>query len=331
MPISRTVQILFFLSLFVSLSGAARVAVAQTYPIQPARIIVSFPPGGGTDLIARLIGQKLAERWGQNVIIENKPGGNGIVGTQVAAMAKPDGYTLYFGSSDHIILGPNLFGNLPYDTVKDFTPIVSVARQNLVLVVHPSLPAQSVKEFIALAHSRPGQLNFSSAGTGSATHLTGELFQALTEVKLTHVPYKGSAAAIVDLIAGRDVLVSFAAVAPIVPHIRIGRVRPLGVTSAVRLAAIPDVPTMAEAGVPDFEVFFWFGLFAPAGTAKEVVREVNKQVMAILGTPDVIDRIAAVGAEPTGGTPEDLSALIKRELPRWAKIIRDTGIEKTPL
>lgn len=331
MSISAVVRLHWLVAVFASLIGAPLASVAQTYPNKPVRIIVSFPPGGGTDLVARLIGQKLTERWGQSVVIENKPGGNGVIGTQAAATAKPDGYALYFGSSDHMVLGPNLFSNLPYDTLKDFAPIVAVARQNLVLVVHPSLPAQSVREFIALAKSRPGQLNFSSAGTGSATHLTGELFQSLTGVKLTHIPYKGSAPAIVDLIAGRDVSLSFAAVAPIVPHIRTEKVRPLGVTSSVRLAALPDVPTMAQAGVPDFEIFFWFGLFAPSGTAKEIISEVNRQVMSILKTPDVIDRIAAVGAEPTGGTPEDVSALIRSELPRWGKIIRDAGIEKTPL
>ncbi len=323
--IVRAVLILFALVL-----GQAP-ALSQTHSTKPVRIIVSFAPGGGTDVIARLIAQKLTEQTGQTYIVDNKPGGNGVIGSQTVATAQPDGQTLYFASSDHIILGPNLFTNLPYDTVRDFTPIISVARQNLILVVHPSVEARSVKELVALAKSKPGALNFSSAGTGSATHLTGELFQARTGVKLTHIPYKGSAPAITDLLAGRDATLSFAAVAPILPHIKSGKVRPLGVSAAERLKAAPDVPTMAEAGVEDFNIFFWFGLFAPAGTPKEIRETLNKQVSAILQSPDVIERIAALGAEPMGGTTDELASLVRTELPRWGKIIQNAGIARTPL
>ena len=327
----KAVRILCTITAFFALALLQTDSFSQPYPSKPVRIVVSFAPGGGTDVIARLVAQKLSEKMGQTFVVDNKPGGNGVIGSQTVATAQPDGYTLYFASSDHVILGPNLFTNLPYDTVKDFSPITSVARQNLVLVVHPSVPAQSVKEFISMSKSKPGELNYSSAGTGSATHLTGELFQSRTEVKLTHVPYKGSAPAITDLLAGRDVKVSFAAVAPIVPHIKTGKVRALGVTSAARLNALPEVPTMAEAGIADFDIFFWFGLFAPAGTPKEVISELNKHLTAVLQSLDVVERITALGAEPMGGTPEELGALVRTELPRWGKIIRDAGIPRTPL
>jgi tripartite-type tricarboxylate transporter receptor subunit TctC len=323
---------LICLALAATLLGIASGGVlADTYPNKPIRLILSFPAGGGTDLLGRTVSQKLTEKWNQPVVVDNRSGGNGVVGARVAITAAPDGYTLYVGSSDHLILAPNLFTNLPYDTLKDFVPVVSLANQYYVLVVHPSVAATSVKEFIALARSKPGQLNFVSPGAGTGGHLTGELFQRITGVKLTHVPYKGSAPAIVDLLAGRDVTTSFASMASVVPHIKSGRLRALALTSVNRIPALPDVMTTAEAGLPDLVVYSWNGLFAPVGTSKIIVTRLNDEIAAFLRAPDVAERLIGLGLDPTGGTPEEFAASVKADLQRWSKIIKDSGIEKAQM
>ena len=312
--------------------GAAAVDVsAQSYPSKPIRLILSFPPGGGTDLLGRTVGQRLADKWGQPVVVDNRPGANGIIGARAAMTAEPDGYTLYVGSSDHMILVPNLFENLPYDTVKDFQPVISLANQYYILVVHPSVPATSVKELIALARAKPGQLNFSSPGTGTGGHLTGELFQSLTATKLTHVPYKGSAPAIADLLGGRDVQLSFASMASVVPHIKAGKLRALTITTANRLAAVPEVATTAETGFPSLVIHSWNGVFAPVGTRAELVTRINSEIDAILRMPDVVQMLTSLGLDPTGGAPSQFSDNIKADLQRWAKIIKDAGIKKAQL
>jgi tripartite-type tricarboxylate transporter receptor subunit TctC len=322
-----------FACLFVlaALGLAAGSAYSQSYPNKPIRLILSFPPGGGTDLLGRTVSQRLAERWGQPVVVDNRPGANGIIGARAAMTADPDGYTLYVGSSDHMILVPNLFDNLPYDTVKDFQPVISLANQYYILVVHPSVPANSVKEFIALAKAKPGQLNFSSPGTGTGGHLTGELFQSLTATKLTHVPYKGSAPAIADLLGGRDVQLSFASMASVVPHIKAGKLRALTITTEKRLAAVPDVATTAETGFPTLVIHSWNGVFAPVGTRPELVARVNNEINAILRTPEVIQLLTSLGLDPTGGTPAQFAENVKADLQRWAKIIKDAGIKKAQL
>lgn len=322
---------IFVVVLLFGLCLTATASWSQGYPDRPIRIICSFPAGGGTDFLARLVAQKLTERWGQSVIVDNRPGGNGSIGARAAMTAAPDGYTLYVGSSDHLVLAPNLFTNLPYDTVKDFVPIVSIANQYVVLVVHPSVPVKTVAEFVTLAKSKPGQLNFSSSGNGTVMHLGGQLFQHAAGVKIAHIPYKGSAPALVDLLSGQDITVSFAAMASIVPHIKAGRVRALAISAPHRSPALPDVPTGIESGYPEFIAYSWNGIFAPVGTPNEIVRKINAEVVSILRSPDVIERLAAVGVEATGGTPEQFSASIKADLEQAAKVIKQAGIDKSPM
>ena len=323
----------------LALGVASSLALAQThstgsgqaYPNKPVRMILSFPPGGGTDILGRTVSLKLTEKWNQSVVVDNRAGGNGVVGARAAISANPDGYTLYVGSSDHMILAPSLFSNLPYDTRRDLLPITSLANQYYILVVHPSVPANSVKEFIALAKAKPGALNFASPGTGTGGHLTGEFFQMMTGVTMTHVPYKGSAPAITDLLGGRDVTTSFASMASVVPHIKSGRLRALALTSTKRLKALPEVITTAEAGLPNLVVYSWNGVFAPIGTPNALVNRVSSDIVAILKMPDVADRLSDLGLDPTGGTPDEFREIIKADLQRWAKIIKDSGIEKSQL
>ncbi|MCC7194119.1 MAG: tripartite tricarboxylate transporter substrate binding protein [Gemmatimonadaceae bacterium] len=311
--------------------AAAGAAVAQTYPVRPVRMILSFPPGGGTDILARTVSQRLTAKWGQPVVVDNRAGGNGVIGARAAITATPDGYTLYVGSSDHMILVPNLFDNLPFETLRDLQPITSLANQYYILVVHPSVPAATMKEFIALARAKPGALNFVSPGTGTGGHLTGEFFQGMTGVKLTHVPYKGSAPAIADLLAGQDVTTSFASMASVVPHIKSGRLRAIALTSTKRLKALPDVMTTTEAGLPNLVVYSWNGVFAPVGTGKPLVDRLSNEVAEILRIPEVAERLIGLGLDPTGGTPAEFTAVVKADLARWGKIIKDSGIERSKL
>jgi tripartite-type tricarboxylate transporter receptor subunit TctC len=315
----------------LALLAVPSISTGQDYPNHPVKVICSFPPGGGTDFLARLVAQKLSERWGQPVVVENRPGGNGTIGGRAAMSAQPDGYTLYVGSSDHMVLAPNLFTNLPYDTVKDFVPVVSIANQYVVLVVNPVLNVKTVAEFIALANSMPGQVNYSSSGNGTVNQIGGELFQHATRTKLAHIPYKGSAPAIADLLSGQDIKVSFAAMASIVPHIKSGKVRALAISAPNRSPALPDVPTGVELGYPDFVAYSWNGIFVPVGTAPEIVRKINADVVSILRSPDVVERLASVGVEPVGGTPEQFAASIKADLAQAARVIKGAGIDKTPM
>jgi len=326
--LSRLASIVVWATMLGMSSSAA---LAQNYPTKPVRLILSFPPGGGTDILGRTVSQKLFEKWNQPVVVDNRAGGNGVIGARAAITAAPDGYTLYVGSSDHMILGPNLFSNLPYDTLRDLMPVTSLANQYYILVVHPLVPAKSVQEFIALAKAKPGVLNFVSPGTGTGGHLTGEFFQTMTRVKLTHVPYKGSAPAIADLLGGRDVTTSFASMASVVPHIKSGRLRALALTSKSRLKALPDVMTTAEAGLPQLVVYSWNGVFAPMGTSKALVDRVSADINGILRMTDVAERLGGLGLDPTGGTPEEFTAIVKSDLERWGKIIKDSGIEKSQL
>ncbi|HVL57750.1 MAG TPA: tripartite tricarboxylate transporter substrate binding protein [Burkholderiaceae bacterium] len=307
-------------------------ALAQSqYPTKPVRIIVGFPPGGGTDMLARLVGQKLQERWGQSVIVENRPGGNGIISARAAAAAEPDGYTLYMASSDHLVLVPQQYENLPYDTLRDFAPIIPVANQHMVLVVHPTVPANSVKELIELAKKKPGELNFASWGSGGLSHLTGELFKLTAGIQMVHVPYKGTAPAVTDLLAGRDVSVMFATIASSVPNIKTGKLRGLAITAPERSPVLPEIPTTAEAGYPDFVMFSWNGLFAPAGTPRPIIDKINKDVTEILAMPDVRERLATLGVQASGGTPQAYAQQIRNDLKRWGDVVQRAGIAKERL
>lgn len=306
-----------------ALSWSVQQAAAQAYPAKPIRIVVPYPPGGVTDILTRIIGQKLTETWRQQVIIDNRAGGSGNIGAEAVVRAPADGYTLLSASTVHTV-NPSLYTKLSYDPLKDFTSITLMAQVANVLVVHPSLPVKSVKEFIAFAKQRPGQLHYSSAGNGSAPHLTAELFKIKTGVNLVHVPYKGAAPAMTDLLAGH-VALTFATAPSGVPPVQQGRLRALGVSSASRMPALPDVPTIAEAGVPGYEAVGWNGLVGPAGLPPAVVGAINAEVGRILKAPDIHKRLVDLGVEPRTSTPGELAAFLKEEVEKWAKVVKESG------
>ena len=301
-------------------------ALAQDWPSKPLRFIAPNLPGGPTDILARLIGQKLAESLGQPVVIENRAGAAGNIGTEVAAKAPPDGYTLVTGNNATFGANVSLYKRLGFDPVKDFAPVILVATQPNILVVHPSLPVNSVRELIALAKARPGQLNYSGSGMGANAHLAAELFKSMTGTSIVHIPYKSAAPALTDLIAGQTQLM-FATALSVVPYIKANRVRALGVTTAKRSRSVPDVPTIAEAGVPGFEASTWHGVLVPAGTPVAIVDRLNAEINRTLQQADVRDRLAALGAEIVGGTPKEFADHIQREIPKWAMVIKIAGVQ----
>jgi tripartite-type tricarboxylate transporter receptor subunit TctC len=294
------------------------------YPVRPIRFIAPNLPGGPSDILARIIGQKLSESMGQPVIIENRAGASGIIGTEAAAKSPPDGYTLVTGNNATFGANVSLFKNLPYDPVKDFSPIVLVATQPNILVVHPSLPVKSVKELVAFARARPGQLNYAGTGMGAAANMSAELFKSMTGTKMVGISYKSAAPALTDLIAGQTQLM-FATSLSVVPHIHAKRVRALGVTTAKRTRAMPELPTIAEAGVPGFEASTWHGVFVPAGTPAAIVTRLNAEINRMLQLADMRERLEALGAEIVGGTPKEFADHIQREIPKWAKVIKESG------
>ncbi|MPZ46923.1 MAG: tripartite tricarboxylate transporter substrate binding protein [Betaproteobacteria bacterium] len=313
------------LSLFaLALSISAVATHAQTYPQRVVRFVVPGPPGGATDILARTVGQKLTEAWGQPVIVDNRTGASGIIGTEYAARAAPDGYTLLMGHSGTHAINVSLRKTLPYHPVKDFAPITLVATAPNILLVHPSLPAKSVKELIALAKGRPRDLTYASAGVGFSQHLAGELFATMAGIKMLHVPYKGSAPALTDVIAG-NVLLMFPNIPASLPHIQSGRLRALGVTALERSSVVPQVPTIAESGLPGYEAIAWFGVFAPAGLASDLVARLNADIVRILTQPEVRERITRLGADPVGNTPEQFGQYVQKEITKWAKVIKDSG------
>ena len=320
-PLRRIAQLAFSVAALAVMVGSAS---AQTYPRKPIRWIVPFPPGGSTDLLARVVGQKLTEAWGQQVIVENKGGAGGTLGAAEAARATADGYTLLMGAIHHTIAS-SVYPKLPYDIQKDFAPITVVAIVPNVLVVNPSVPANSTKELIAYAKANPGKLTYGSAGMGTAHHLIGEQFNLQAGVNILHVPYKGSSPAVADLIGGQ-VLMMYDTVASCLPHIKSGKLRPLAVATAKRSSALPDVPTIAEAALPGFEVTTWFGALAPVETPKEIVVKLNGEIVKILAMPDVRKRLLDAGAEPVGNSPEQMAAQIKKETGEFAKIVKQAKI-----
>ncbi|MEY4599046.1 MAG: hypothetical protein RLZZ445_1843 [Pseudomonadota bacterium] len=319
---SRRVAIAVCGLVFTGLSVAQPVA-AQSYPAKPVRIVVPYPPGGVTDILTRIVGQKLTETWRQQVIIDNRAGGSGNIGAELVVRSPADGYTLLSASTVHTV-NPSLYAKLSYDPLKDFTPITLMAQVANVLVVHPSLPVKSVKEFIAFARQRPGQLHYSSAGNGSAPHLTAELFKMKTGINLVHVPYKGAAPAMSDLLAGHVVL-TFATAPSGVPPVQQGKLRALGVSGASRMAALPDVPTIAEAGVPGYEAVGWNGLVGPAGLPPAIVGAINVEVGRILKAPDIHKRLVDLGVEPRISTAGEFSTFLKDEVTQWAKVVKESG------
>ena len=301
---------------------AAGVAAAQpAYPNKPIRLLVGFAAGGGTDILARALGQPLGELLGQQVTIDNRAGAGGLIATELGAKAAPDGYTLLVGSSAGFAINPNLMAKLPYDPVKDFAPVGMFATLSYALDVHPSLPARTLRDFVALAHSRPGAINYGSAGQGSSTHLAIEQFALMAGIQMTHVPYKGNTPAMTALMSG-EVAMVFDPVLTSLPMVKSGRVRALAVTTARRSVLLPEVPTVAQAGLQDFEAGNWFGIFAPAGAPREVVERVNGAINQVMTRPDMKDKLTGQGAEALTGSPADLASLVRRELIKFAKIIK---------
>jgi tripartite-type tricarboxylate transporter receptor subunit TctC len=308
-------------------AGVPRTDAASVpeYPVRPLRILVPSTPGGSVDMLARTVGSHFTERWGQPVVIDNRGGAGGAIAGELLARAPADGYTLMMGTIAAIATNVSLVKKLPYDPLRDFAPITLVAEQPLMLMVHPSVQARSVDELIQLARTKPGQLTFASAGNGTGGHLSAELFRMLTGIDIVHVPYKGISPALTDTISGQ-VTMSFSSLISGAPHVKSGRLRALAVTGARRAVAFPELPTMAEAGVKGYVASTWYGLVAPAGTARPIVLHLNAEVVSLLKRPDVRERLLADGAEPVGNSPEAFAVYIKAEIERWARVIRAAGI-----
>ena len=311
---------LLLASIALLIAGAA---AAQTYPARPVRIVVPFPPGGTSDILARTIGARLGESLGQPVVVENRPGAGGNIAADHVAKSPPDGYTLIMGTSS-LAISQSLYKKLSYDLVRDFAPITQAVNYANLLVVHPSAGVASVGELLAAARARPGALNYGTAGNGTPPHMTGELFKSYTRVDIQHVPYKGGAPAIADLIAGQ-IPIMFDNVPPLLPHVRSGRIKALAVTSLARLAILPDVPTLDESGLKGFDAVGWNGLLAPAGTPREIVGRLHTDVARILSSPQVRDNLTAQGAEVVGNSPDEFAAWIRAEVKKWAEVIRISG------
>jgi tripartite-type tricarboxylate transporter receptor subunit TctC len=310
-------------SVGVSSASAQTIARNAAYPTKPIRMIVPFAPGGGSDIVARALGQKLAEAYGQSVVVDNRGGGTIIGPTDAVAKAAPDGYTLLMATSGHVI-NPSFFAKLPFDAIRDFSPVTQVTSQAYILGIYPGVSAKSVKDFIALAKARPGQLNYASGGNGNATHLGAELLKDLAGIDIVHVPYKGGGPALIALMSG-EVAMLFSNVSFTLPQIKAGKVRALAISGAQRSPVAPDLPTVAEAGVPGFELTSWYGVLAPARTPKPIVASLHEQIVKALNAPDVKARLANDGNEGVGSTPEEFAAYIAAEIPKWAKVIKRSG------
>ncbi|HKA46054.1 MAG TPA: tripartite tricarboxylate transporter substrate binding protein [Burkholderiales bacterium] len=323
MAVLRLSRLVMFTMLAVLCAGAG---AAQDYPSRPIRVIDSFPAGGNTDVLARTLGQKLFERWGQPIIVDNRPGAAGNIGAEIAARAAPDGHTLLMGLTTTLAPSMTLFPKLPYDAVRDFAPVGTVASSLLVMLVHPSLPVKSTKDLIVLARARPGELRYASSGVGGPLHLATELLKAKAGVDMVHVAYKGGAPAAAAVASG-EVQLGFASLAASLPLIKAGRLRAIAVSTPKRSSALPDVPTIAESGLADFDITTWYGLLAPAGTPAVVIAKINSEVARALKLPDVAERLSLLGLEPRTGTPQEFGAILKAEIALYAKIIKDAGIK----
>jgi tripartite-type tricarboxylate transporter receptor subunit TctC len=314
-------RIAFFLAAFLCVSSA----LGQSYPSRPIRIVVPYPPGGFNDTLGRTLAAKFTEAWGQPAVVENKPGANTVIGTDYVAKSPPDGYTLLVVAFPFAVT-PSLLKNMPYDTVKDFAPIAWAAVSPNALVVNPSLPVKTVAELVALAKAKPGTLSYASTGNGSSNHISMELFKSLAGVDIVHIPYKGSGPAVTDLLGGQ-VQLMFDNAPNVMPQVKAGKLRALGMSGAKRSSFAPDIPTIAESGVPGYEVAVWFGLVAPAATPREVVMKLNAEVLRILAMPDVRERFQSQGVEPVGSTPEQFGEHIRGQMVKWAKVVKDAGVQ----
>jgi tripartite-type tricarboxylate transporter receptor subunit TctC len=307
----------------IAVCAGAPCAVAQNYPAKPIRVVIPFPPGGAADTLIRPLAVKLNDLLGQQVVVDPRPGANGNIAAEIVARAAPDGYTLLFGNSS-LPISVSLYDKLPYDVTKDFTPISLVAFTPSVLVVHPSLPVRSVKDLIALAKKQPNKLNYASGGVGNTMHLAAALLDTMAGIRMTHVPYKGAGPAIVDVLAGQCDMV-FVNIAPVLGYIRAGRVVAIAVTSAKRSAVLPDVPTVAESGMPGYESTTWYGFLGPAGLPREIVARLNSAIVEGVGTREMRERYIALGAEPQTSTPEEYAAYIRSDISSWAKVVKAAG------
>jgi tripartite-type tricarboxylate transporter receptor subunit TctC len=299
-------------------------AFAQNFPVKPARLIVPFPAGGGSDVIGRIMAQKLTERLGQQVVVDNRPGAGGSIGTEAAVRSAPDGYTMVLASTSEIAINPTLYSKLSYDTVKDLAPIALIASTPMVVIVHPSLPVKTVKNLIALAGAKPGAINVASAGSGTITHLSGELFRAMTGVTWTHVPYKGAPPALTDLASGQ-VQVMFSSLPAAMAFIKIGRVKPIAVSTQKRAATLPEVPTVIESGVAGYDVEYWYGTFAPAATPKDIVIRLHEEIAQSLKQQDTINNLANQGASPGALSQAQFADFVKAEAAKWSKVVKASG------
>jgi tripartite-type tricarboxylate transporter receptor subunit TctC len=316
---------------FIVRAGASAVLVfasiaayAQAYPVKAIRMVVPSAPGSGPELIARLIAQKLTEALGRSVVTDPRPGAGGSLGAEIAAKSPPDGYTLIMGSAGSHSVNTALYPKLPYDAVRDFSPIVLVSSAPNILIVHPSLPVKSAKDLIAIAKAHPGDLTFGSGGNGSTAHLSGELFRSMANVKMVHVPFKGAPSAVLGVITG-EISLAILNLPPALPHVRSGKLKALGVSTIKRSSAVPELPTIAESGLPGYDAGTWYGLLAPAGTPGEIIARLNAETVKILRTDDMKKRMLAEGGEIVGGTPEDFAAVIKRDIEKWTKVVAASG------
>ena len=307
-------------AMFLASAGAA----AQAYPEKPIRMITPYAPGGGSDTLARILGQKLLEAWGQPVVVDNRPGGGGIIGAETVARAAPDGYTLLVTPSAVLTINPHLYSSLRYDTFRDFAPVTIASNSPYFLVVHPKIPATNVRELIAYAKANPGKMNYSSSGSGSSTHLAGVLFNQMAGVDIVHIPYKGAAPAIVDLLAG-NIQMRFSSVVPVLPHVKSGRLRGIAISSAKRYGPLPDVPTIAESGLAGYTVESFYAVVAPVGTSRAIIAKLNAELVRNLKSPEVAAHMAADGAEVIGSSPAELAKALRDDYARWAKPVKDSG------
>jgi tripartite-type tricarboxylate transporter receptor subunit TctC len=312
----------FAMMLIVWVCGAGGVG-AQNYPARTVRLIVPFPPGGGNDIVGRIVAHRLGESFGQQVIVDNRGGAGGTIGTDLAAKAPPDGYTLLINNIS-IAVNATLYPQLPYDTVKDLAPVSLLGRQPNLLVVHPSVPARSVRDFLALARAKPGQINYASGGVGTAGHLATELLMIMTKVKLTHVPYKGLGPALTDLVGGH-VQCAVSTLASALPQVKAGKLRALGATTAKRSSFFPEVPTMDEAGVSGYEFSTWYGLLVPAATPRTIIDRLNQETAKVLGSAPLKEQFAAQGLEPSSSSPDQFGAYLKTEVGKWGKVVKQSG------
>ena len=323
---TRTFGALASVALVLLGALASGTAIAQAYPTRTIRLVVPFPPGGATDIITRSVAQKLSEQLGQSVVVDNKPGAGGSIGSDLVAKAAPDGYTILMATTSTHSIGPALNPKLPYNPERDFAPVSLVATSPNLLVVTPTIPVNNLKEFIAYAKAHPGQLNYASSGTGTIVHLSGELFKSMTGLDIVHVPYKGTALALPDLINGQVTMI-FDNIVSAMPQVKSGKVKVLAISSAKRSSLVPDVPTMAEAGLPGYTSDTYFGVFAPPGTPKEIVDRLSRELAKAVNAPDVKERLAGQGAEAVGGSPADLAKAVRADAEKWGKVIKNAGVK----